>query len=190
MEEYADFVSAKLKALGVERPLLLGHSFGGQIAVKLAANGHLAVSGLILCAPPVYRPANLIRRVIFYILAKLGKIFFLIPLTKEWCTPVKNLFHRIIGAHDYEKTNGINRAIFKKVIREDVSHLLASIHVPTLVVWGTRDGYVSVRYAKKIASAIPNAKLSLFSGGNHGLHLQQPEALLDQIDTFARSLSL
>ena len=189
IEEYSNFVEKKIIGLQIYRPILLGHSFGGQVAVKLASGGRLPLAGLVLCAPPVYRPANLIRRSIFYLPAKIGQLFFRIPLAESWSTTVKDLFHRLIGAHDYEKSSGINREIFKKVIREDLSHLLGQIiNVPTLVVWGTRDSYVPVRYAKKIVSAIPKAKLVLSPGGNHGLHLQQPEVLLDRIDNFVRSL--
>lgn len=188
IEEYSNFVEKKIIALQIDRPILLGHSFGGQVAVKLASSGRLPLAGLVLCAPPVYRPANLIRRSIFYLPAKIGKLFFRIPLTQRWSPTAKNLFHRLIGAQDYEKSSGINREIFRKVIREDVSHSLPRITTPTLIVWGTRDRYVPVRYAKKIASAIPKADLKFIPGGNHGLHLQQPEALLAHIENFVCSL--
>ncbi|MBU1987422.1 alpha/beta hydrolase [Patescibacteria group bacterium] len=78
----------------------------------------------------------------------------------------------------------MKRDIFKKIIRQDLIYLLHKINIPTLIIWGTRDGYVPLSDGKKIARLIPNAKLEIIKNGKHGLHLQCPEKLLEVILRF------
>ena len=67
--EYVTFVRAFAKEVFDSAPFIVfGHSFGGRIAIKLAATRRKSIRGVVLCAPAgIYRPLNvrnLIRRVI------------------------------------------------------------------------------------------------------------------------------
>jgi len=74
--DYAEFVKQKIIDLNLARPILLGHSFGGQIAVYLAANNQQLISKLILSGAAIIRPAKNLKRLVFEALAKTGKIIF------------------------------------------------------------------------------------------------------------------
>lgn len=177
IDEYAEFVERKIVAIG--RPIiLLGHSFGGQVAAKVAINRPDLISDLILVCAAAIRPWRPVRRLFFGIIAKIGKLFFSIPFVEKRSLWAKHMLYRIVGSHDYEEAADVKKEIFKKIIRTDLSKSLSGIKLPTVVVWGEKDTYVPLRYGKEIARLIPNSKLYVIPRIGHGVHLREPKTLL------------
>lgn len=58
LADYADDAAGIIHALGIERPVVLGHSMGGRIAIKLAATAPEVVGRLIIADPPVSGPGR------------------------------------------------------------------------------------------------------------------------------------
>ncbi|HYW73304.1 MAG TPA: alpha/beta hydrolase, partial [Pyrinomonadaceae bacterium] len=54
VEVQAEMLHAALKQLGVERPIVVGHSWGGSLALVYALNFAENLSGLVLLAPAAY----------------------------------------------------------------------------------------------------------------------------------------
>ena len=184
VKEYANYVKNKINDL--QKPILLGHSFGGQIAVDLVVNNPDLFSKLILSGAAVMRPKYSLKRVLFLLIAKIGKAVFSLPLLNRLSNFAKKVLYKTADSPDYNKTSKIKREIFKKVIRQSQAHLLPKIKIDTLVVWGNRDSYVPLEEGQKIADLIPGAQLKIIFGGKHGLHIQQPEALLRTIRDFLK----
>ncbi len=185
VEEYADFVKNKIKNLNLSSGVILfGHSFGGQVAAYLVANEPALFEKLILSGPAVIRPNRSFKRYVFVKLARLGKLFIGLPIIKNYDKLARKVLYRLASSPDYSKTSGMEKEIYKKIIRQDLSDLLPNIKIPTLIIWGTRDSYVPLRNGRKIAKLIPDAKLEIIRGGKHGLHLQQPERLFGIIKRF------
>ena len=114
----------------------------------------------------------------------MGKIFFAWPLINKFSDAARKYLYKLAGSPDYEATTGIKREIYKKIVRQDLTEELKLIKTPTLVVWGTLDGYVPLSTGKKIAALIPNSRLEIIPGGKHGLHLQMPEKLYSIVNNF------
>ncbi len=66
---------------------------------------------------------------------------------------------------------------------------LARLRLPALVLWGERDGLFSAATGRRIAAAIPGARLEILRGCGHAPHLEQPRALLAAIERFRRETS-
>lgn len=182
--EYAEFVRQKIKELHLNKPILLGHSFGGQIAAYLAATSPQLISRLILSGASAIRPEQNFKIFIFGWLAKTGKIFFSLPLINNLSALAKKFLYRLADSPDYSSASGVQREIFKKIIRQDLTEELKKIKTPTLVIWGALDSYAPLTSGKKIAKLISNSHLEIIAGGKHGLHLQMPEKLYDIIKNF------
>lgn len=185
IEEYSNFVKNKLANLQTCKPILLGHSFGGQVAAYFVAQNPEMISKLILFAPALFRKKRGLRRIFFGVIAKIGHLIFRLPVIEKFDIWAKKILYKAADSPDYAGTSGIKREIFKKIIRQDLTDVLSKITVPTLLIQGTVDKYVPVKDSKKAANLIPNSKLELISLGRHGLHFQQPKKLLSIITQYA-----
>jgi len=182
VEEYSQFVKDKIISLKREGQtiILLGHSFGGQVATYLLAHESNIIDKLILSGAAVYRRPESIRNKIFKFIAKSGKIVFSLPGLNKLAGFMRKLLYKSAGTGDYNKTDGIKRDIFLKVTKQDVSDFLPAM------VWGDKDTFVSVKDATLIAENIVSAKLEIIKNGTHGLHLWKKEELLNIIKSFSK----
>ncbi|MDP2685473.1 MAG: alpha/beta hydrolase [bacterium] len=172
VDDYAEFVRKEILKLNYTgKTILLGHSFGGQIAVTLLAKERYTVSALILSGAAVIRPKNSLNRIILGTVAKIGKNIFKLPIIEKFDVLAKKILYGVVGSNDYRNSTGVKREIFKKAIRDDRKHLLPLITLPTLVLWGESDKYVPLKYGKKIAELIPGAAMHIVKKGGHGLHI-------------------
>lgn len=179
VEDYAEFIKNKIIELKIEKPIMLGHSFGGQVAAYLSANNPGLIDKLILSGAAIIRRENKIKNYIFGTVSKIGKKLF------GKSEVFKKILYRLADSPDYANTSGIKREIFKKVIRQDVSAELVKITTPTLVVWGDNDKYVPLSDGKKIAQMITGSKLKIVKDGRHGLHIHSTDKFFEIIKNFA-----
>lgn len=183
--DYGQFVQTQILHLKHidSNTILLGHSFGGQIAAALVAENPALADALILSGAAIYRKRKPIKNFFFGAVAKIGKLVFSLPFLASPRDAATKLLYR--AAHsDYAETSGIQREIYKKITRQDVSHVLPQIAIPTLVIWGEHDRQIPIRFGKKIARYIPNATFIAVKNGTHGLHHETKKELLEAIAQF------
>ena len=185
VDEYADYVAKEIEEL--DKPIILGHSFGGQVAVNLVARKKDVCSQLILSGAAVLRPEKKTKKACFRFLAKIGKSFFSLPGINKAEKLAKKVLYKIADSPDYNKTDGIKREIFQKITRQSQKEKLQDIMVQTLVVWGENDSYVPLEEGKLFTSIIKNSKLEIVKNGRHGLHINNTEELLKIIKDFTGS---
>lgn len=192
VEEYAHFVKekiAQIKAQNLSKNLiLLGHSFGGQVAAQLVGTNPGICDTLILTGPAIFRKSWSLKRIVFWPIAKFGKIILSLPGLNHFSKLAKKVLYKAVDSPDYSETSGIKRQIFQKITRQDVSIFLTKIIVPALVVSGDHDTYVPWRLSQRAAEQIPNGKFVLVSHGRHGLHIDNPNNLLTIIKNFINQL--
>jgi pimeloyl-ACP methyl ester carboxylesterase len=63
---------------------------------------------------------------------------------------------------------------------------LASLDLPTLVVWGSEDGTFPVEQGRRLAETIPGAELLILEGAQHPCYLSEPELFHERVLAFAR----
>lgn len=184
VEEYAAFATQKIKELNDRGITLLGHSFGGQVAVRVASAHPELVGKLILCGAAVIRRKRPVKRVVFGFIAKFGKILFSLPGISRYSRMAKKLLYKAADSPDYSKTAGIEREIFKKVVTEDQSDVLHTLQMPTKIIWGTHDTQTPLKDGREIAGQISHAEFEIIENGRHGLHHETKEELKQAILSF------
>lgn len=180
VQEYADFVSQFAEKLGIEKFILSGHSFGGQIAIQFAVQHRALLEKLILLAPAAIRYGPSWSALILGYTAKLVGLFLYIAPSHIRNT-IKYTFYKMVQRRDYVKAQGIMKDVFKKVIRQDLSTIFPKITTPTLIIWGDRDDLTPLQYAYIMKEKIKNSELEIMRGQKHNLHLSAPERLSEII---------
>jgi pimeloyl-ACP methyl ester carboxylesterase len=156
--------------------ILIGHSFGGVIAAKLATNQDLHLKHVFLLAPAIIREQKPTSLLVSQIKQS---IISIIP--SRFYQAVRTTWRNIIGSDDYKKTSGIMREIFSNVITQDTRQILQYICVPTTILWGENDTYTPSYQAEIIHSAVPHSKLALLPNINHGIHLHAKETVIEEM---------
>lgn len=161
---------------------LLGHSFGGRMAIKFASQNQLR--GLILVsAAGVESRKNLSK-------LKKKAVSPFIPIIRYFSfLPCYEFFRRafykyILRKTDYLKTEGYLKETFKKVVEEDLEPYLPKIKTRTLIIWGEKDKILPVSNAYLINKKIKNSELKVLKGVNHAPYLKKPKLLSKVILNF------
>lgn len=178
LDDYCDFVEEFVKVLNLQKFYLLGHSFGGALAVKCGLKFPEKIDKLFLASAACFRKKTF-KNKLFKFLSKFIKIktpFF------------RKVFYR---KSDYLSTEGVMRDTYLKIIAEDLTGVLSQVQVPTIIIWGKEDKVTSLKQGRLIKEKIQDsrlrqgyggqAKLEIISNVGHDLNLKTPEKLAEAI---------
>jgi pimeloyl-ACP methyl ester carboxylesterase len=170
--QYAEFVQGFLAHLGVSRPVLIGHSFGGKLSIRLGAAGVAGKLVLVNSTGIVLpRPLGVRAKVAAYKGFKLAvRLCLPDPLRER----VEVWAKRRLGSTDYRQASGLLRETLVKTVNEDIRDLLPRIAVPTLLLWGDADRATPVAGAEIMRGLIPDAGLVVLKGAGHFSFLDKP----------------
>jgi pimeloyl-ACP methyl ester carboxylesterase len=164
--EYADFVIAFIKKLGLSDFYLLGHSFGGGVALKIATEKNVKPLKIIFCDAAVVREERLnLRQRISKALARVGS--GIISKDSRAYVFFEKLAYKLSGTYDYYRANPLMKEVFKKVISEDLTHLLSKVDMPCLIIWGEGDQVTPVEDGVLFQQEIDDSELKIIKGARH-----------------------
>lgn len=168
VDDYTDFVINFINALGLTKVILLGHSFGGRVIIKMANKCNLSfdILRIILVDSAGIKPEKSTER---QAVETAGKIFKKL-MPKKAIEKVQYMF----GSDDYVQASPLMREILKNVVNEDLSDLLPGIKQNTLLIWGTADTSTPIGDAEKMEKLIPDAGLARMEGLGHFAFIQNP----------------
>ncbi|MCX6789708.1 MAG: alpha/beta hydrolase [Candidatus Gribaldobacteria bacterium] len=172
---------------------LLGHSFGGRIAIKLAAKNPEKLKGLILVAAAGIKRKKTIKDRFLLKIVRLAKKLGVQEQSSD-SQGAKELARKIFYCYilrrtDYFKANPLQKEIMKNALEEDLTRLLPTINKNTLIIWGKKDTFTPIKNAYLMKEKIKNSRLEVLPKNGHSLHLQCPEELAQKIKNFIGSTS-
>lgn len=188
LSDYTNYVIDYLKKMKLSKINLIGHSFGGRIAIKLAYSNPELLNTLILIGTPGINPVSKTKITLFLFLAKIGKLLFLISPLSYFQNIARKILYRIAKATDYYNTDVRLKETFKNVIREELKPYLMKIKIPTLLLWGREDTIVPFKLAETMSTLIINSKLRSIPGTKHGLPWTHPEIAAREIHSFLSTI--
>ncbi|MCI5701446.1 MAG: alpha/beta hydrolase [Erysipelotrichaceae bacterium] len=155
ISDYASLLHEFFKELKIDNPILIGHSFGGRIAIYYAST--YPVSKLVLFGSPFIKREN--DSLKLKVFKSLKKIKFL----NNFAEVMKN--H--LGSEDYKNASGVMRQILVNTVNTDLSSNASKITCPTHLIWGNNDEAVPVSEAKKLESLIDDSALIVLNGTHY-----------------------
>ena len=179
LSDYVSYLQKYLQKNKIVKPILIGHSFGGRVALKYQFVYPDSIAGLILTGTPGFSPFT---KKLFIALAKIGKIFFHSSQLRDW-------YYYIIGARDYYRAKGVMKNTFKNIVSESLVPYMKSVHIPTLLVWGEDDLLVPVWVAKKMEKTIQKSQLIIIPNSGHNVSFAHPKEFVKNIYDFLLSLT-
>jgi pimeloyl-ACP methyl ester carboxylesterase len=177
---FSDFVKAFSKSLGIDKSTIIGSSLGGQIAVDYVTKDQQSVDKLVLVSP-----AGAMKQSTPALDAYVMAALYPDPTT------AKNAFTMMTGnnkdvpdviVNDFVQRMRMPNAKFAFMSTllglknaPEISTMLELIHVPTLIVWGSLDPVIPVKYAEYFVKKIQDCRFYQIENCGHTPYVEDPK---------------
>ena len=193
----------QLDVRGIRRAVLVGHSYGGGVAlaaaglaphrteavVLLASVGPGCVTGWdkLLAAPGAGPLSALVAWRLTPWIAR-ARLAWITRLRDRPPTPGEHVNWQV-WAHASREHGRLWRTFLaeqRALVREldELVAVIPSVQAPALLLADPKDGVVPLRTARSLAQALPNGRLRLIEGAGHHLPRRAPDAVADAITEF------
>ena len=172
IDDYELMLEDFIEKLNIKKPIVIGHSFGGRLAIRYSARN--PVSKVVLFGSPCIR------------------IQESLPLSVRVLKAIKKLpgmnslgeyMKQYIGSRDYKAASPIMRQTLVEVVNEDLSKYAKEIEEPTLLIWGESDTEAPVAEAKELEKIMVDAALIVLPG-THYAYLENLPQVINILNNF------
>lgn len=169
---YSDMLEEFVKKVNIKKPIVIGHSFGGRVAIRYSSRN--AIEKLILFGSPCIR----IQEQLSLSVKVLKKLKTLPGLNS-----LGEYMKKYIGSRDYKAASPIMRQTLVEVVNEDLSKFAREIEEPTLLIWGEYDTEAPVNEARELEKIMVDAALIILPG-THYAYLENLPRVVEILNSF------
>src|SRR4051794_7591694 len=157
----ADYAALLAPLLSEGGWTVAGHSFGGRVAVHLAAGWPELVERVVLTGVPLLRTASTTKPPLGYRLIKRAHSLGVVSDERMEAEKRKR------GSADYRNATGVMRDTLVKVVNEDYRDQIKGITAPVQMVWGASDSAAPLAMAQEASALFPKAELVVSPTSGH-----------------------
>ena len=168
LEQYVEWLDTQVSTN--KNVIIIGHSFGGQLAIKYAAHNPKHLKCLLLIdssGVPDNRWQKKLKRLVFLALAKIGTN---LPQKKF----LKRLLYKLARERDYYQATEKQRVTMRLAIRTDIREEARKVKIPTLLLWGENDQITPIFMGETLAMLIQNSHLQIIPNARHSPQYTHP----------------
>ena len=175
--EFADCVLDVGEQMGIFPCDIIAHSFGGRVALSLAAEHPDKVNRLVITGGAGLKKPQTEeqkKKSEAYQKKKLQlRGLTRLPLVGGLAQKGLKALQVKYGSPDYNALDDEMKKTFVKVISEDLRPLLPRVQASTLLIWGEKDTETPLWMGQTMEKEIPDAGLVVFEGDDHFAYLHQ-----------------
>jgi len=185
---------AFIDAVGLDRAVVVGHSMGAMVAQRFVADHPQRVLGLVLMGAfatlfqdPVV--TDFYRSAVVSLVDPIDATF-----AREWqdstlARPIPVDHLQTIVTETLKVPARVWREAFAGFLSTpDFSEELTRVAVPCLIAWGDQDTYTRRESQDQLVAAIPGARLTIYEGGGHAFHWEEPATFAADLSAFLAGL--
>ncbi|HMP01587.1 MAG TPA: alpha/beta fold hydrolase [Gemmatales bacterium] len=194
MSDLVDDLHEFLADMCLEQPLLMGVSFGGQIALSYAARHARRLAGVATQGINVRFERSLLRQVAGHVLSRyplpsdspfVNQFFNLLYGGRPTCKLTAEFVTRLCWQTD----QSVMAHRFRLAEQTDLAPVLPSLQLPSLLVRGERDMLVSEKGQDEVARAVPHAVIKEIPTAGHLAFVTHADSLARLVARFAAQLA-
>ncbi len=174
LDDYCDFTVKFIKAIGLENPIMIGHSHGGRVILKLTASGMLNPPKIVLLDSAGLIPKKSFAQKSRARHFKEIKTVLNLPLINKFSAPLLDKARKHYGSADYNSAPPVLRQTLVSLVNTDLRDILPNIKCPSLLIWGENDTATPLSDAKIIENLIPDSGLCVIKGTGHYSFCEKP----------------
>lgn len=172
IDDYELLLEEFIKKLKIKKPIMIGHSFGGRLAIRYSARN--TIEKLVLFGSPCIRVQEALP-----LKVRLLKSLKKLPGMNSFGEYMK----KYIGSRDYKAASPVMRQTLVEVVNEDLSKYAKEIEEPTLLIWGENDTEAPVAEAKELEKIMLDAALIILPG-THYAYLENLQQVVNILNNF------
>lgn len=176
--EYSEFVKSFIDEIIGSKVIYCGHSFGGSIGIYIASKYDVFTKMILLA--PAFRRQGEVR-------TSLTEKLPLYSNVKPLMLPFRKVAYRVLYPESQLLKYPHLEENFKKLVVQTLVPLLKKIDVKTLILWGDKDLFVSVKDGYLLHKNLKNSKLKVYEGVNHNIQAAEVEKVIDDIICFLKN---
>lgn len=184
VEEYTQMLESFVRDNDIDRPVLMGHSFGGRVSILYSSRNE--VSSVVLVDSAGIKPRRSFRYYLkvysFKFMRRMAEIFMGKEKARVWLDARRGKS----GSADYRNASPKMRAVLSKVVNEDLKACMKYIKAPVLLFWGELDTATPLSDAKQMEKLIPDAGLVTVPGAGHFSFLENPALFRAVLKSFLK----
>lgn len=205
LESYVTFVHELIQALRLERPIIVGHSFGSIVASHFIS-GHPGIAERLILINPIGAPALkgprgvMTRLAIAYywlgrkLPARAAKTWLgaapvvkimSVTMTKTKDKDIRRYIHDQHRQHfsTFASPRVVSES-FRASVENDVSHVAHTIQLPTLLIAGEKDDITAIDKQRELHNKMTDSQLHIISKVGHLIHYETPTEAAEAIRAF------
>lgn len=170
--QYVEILEELLKELNINKPTLIGHSFGGRVAIIYASRND-AEKVVLFGAPCVRHERKSLKESILKTAKKMPGMNKIGEYAKKY-----------IGSTDYRNASPVMRQTLVNVVNENLEEYAKKITCPTLLIWGTNDTEAPIEEAKELERLLPDGGLVELPGLSHYAYIEALPQVINILRNF------
>ncbi|MBQ3307721.1 MAG: alpha/beta hydrolase [Bacilli bacterium] len=156
IEDYNDMLEEFVRKVDISKPIVIGHSFGGRLAIRFSSRN--PIEKLVLFGSPCIRFEEKLPLSVRFL-----KAMKKIPGLEQLGEYMK----QYIGSRDYKAASPVMRETLVQIVNEDLSKFAREIEEPTLLIWGENDTEAPVHDARELEKIMIDAALIILPGTHY-----------------------
>ena len=174
LDDYTSLIKKFCEELSLGNPIMFGHSHGGRVTLKMAADKILSPQKLVLLDSAGLIPKKSIKTRLRARSFKIIKGFCTLPGLKKPCAGLLDRARGYFGSADYNSAPPVMRQTLVNLVNTDIRDILGKIEASTLLIWGENDTATPLSDAKIIEKSIPDCGLCVIEGAGHWSFVENP----------------
>ena len=177
VSDFAQATADWMRAADIKKADIVAHSFGGRVAIVLAAEYPELVGKLVLTGVPVpgllENQPNATKQLRGFVYRALRSLCSPRLLGDARAARLREALVQHFGSPDYRVLSPSMRQTFNRVIAQNLAVFLPKIRAATLLIWGSEDTAAPLTIAQMLEKRLQDAGLVVFEGADHFAYLRE-----------------
>ncbi len=186
LDDYCDFVLKFMDAVNLKDPIMIGHSHGGRVILKMAAEKLVNPPKIVLLDSAGLIPKKTVRQKLRLKSFKTIKRVLTLPVIKNYSGSLLEKARNHYGSADYNAAPEVLRKTLVSLVNTDLRDIVHNISCPTLLIWGEKDTDTPLESAKILESLIKDAGLCVYENAGHFAFFEQIGKTIAILNSFIK----
>lgn len=173
LTDYCNFTLEFMKEAGLKNPIMIGHSHGGRVILKMVSEGMVNPPKIVLLDSAGIIPKKSLKQRLRAKSFKTIKKILTLPVIKNYSGKLLEKARKHYGSADYNAAPEVLRKTLVSLVNTDLRDVVHKIKCPTLLIWGDKDTDTPLSDGKLLESLIPDAGICVYENAGHFAFFEQ-----------------